>query len=653
MLHQNFSVLKDLSYIFFLGSLVINTVSCRLGINGVESDSSSKTQVVAAIATRFILSGSESAIAGACSTFTVTTVEDSNIATNVTDNTLINLGGGGSGLFYSDSLCANAITSMTIASGASSGIFFFKDNLVESLTLSTSGVLTASTLSVSILPGVASKLAVSTQPSNSIASTSFTNQPRITIQDAFGNTVTSATNTVTLAIGTNPGGGALSGTAVVTAVSGIAQFSGLSINKAGTGYTLTASASGLTGVTSAAFTIEADSVVVLSKMGDHSCALGSGGKLYCWGLNSSGQVGDNTTQVRGTPVQVISSGTSAVGVGDSHTCAIVDAALYCWGYNGNGAVGNNSTTMQKTPVQIIASGVTDINSDGEQFSCAIVSGALFCWGYNGNGNIGNGSTTNQLTPLQIISSGVTAVSIGYKHVCAIVGGALFCWGDNSLGQVGNGTTITQMTPTQVIASGVTAVSAGKLNTCAIVSGALFCWGYNGEGVVGNNSTSTQLTPTQVIASGVTSISTGYTHACAIVSAALQCWGMNSTGAVGNNSTVKQKVPVEVIAAGVTEVRTGNDTTGFNPFTCAVVSGVLKCWGSNVSGAVGNNSNTNQITPTEILASGSSKVSVGNQTACAFMGSAIRCWGKNDKGQVGVENPPATAAFLSPQSVSLP
>src|SRR5436189_122477 len=80
---------------------------------------------------------------------------------------------------------------------------------------------------------------------------------RLTARDASGNTVTSYTGLITVAIGANPGGGTLAGTTSVNAVSGVATFSTLSINNAGTGYTLAASAAGLTGATSAAFNITA------------------------------------------------------------------------------------------------------------------------------------------------------------------------------------------------------------------------------------------------------------------------------------------------------------------------------------------------------------------------------------------------------------
>ncbi len=102
--------------------------------------------------------------------------------------------------------------------------------------------------------GAATKLAFTQAPVTTSAGSTMP-AVRVAIQDASGNTVTSATAQVTLAIGANPGAGTLSGTTTVSAVNGVAVFSTLSIDKAGSGYTLTAASSGLADATSPAFDI--------------------------------------------------------------------------------------------------------------------------------------------------------------------------------------------------------------------------------------------------------------------------------------------------------------------------------------------------------------------------------------------------------------
>ncbi len=103
--------------------------------------------------------------------------------------------------------------------------------------------------------GEASKLAFTQAPVTTSAGSTITPAVRVAIQDASGNTVTSSTAQVTLAIGTNPGSGTLSGTTTVSAVNGVAVFSNLSIDKTGDGYTLAATSAGLADVTSPPFDI--------------------------------------------------------------------------------------------------------------------------------------------------------------------------------------------------------------------------------------------------------------------------------------------------------------------------------------------------------------------------------------------------------------
>jgi hypothetical protein len=105
------------------------------------------------------------------------------------------------------------------------------------------------------LAGAPSKLAFAVQPGNTSVNAIITPAVTVEIQDAAGNKITTATNTVTLSIGTNPGSGTLTGTLSKAAVAGVATFNDLKINAAGTGYTLSAVSEGLTSATSSAFNI--------------------------------------------------------------------------------------------------------------------------------------------------------------------------------------------------------------------------------------------------------------------------------------------------------------------------------------------------------------------------------------------------------------
>src|SRR3989442_6062379 len=125
------------------------------------------------------------------------------------------------------------------------------------------GGLSGMSSGFSITAGSAGTLVFTVQPTSTVAGASITPAIEVTARDANGNTATGFTGNVTLAIGTNAAGGTLSGTATHAAVGGVATFAGLSIDKVGTGYTLTASATGPATGTSTAFNITAGSAGTL------------------------------------------------------------------------------------------------------------------------------------------------------------------------------------------------------------------------------------------------------------------------------------------------------------------------------------------------------------------------------------------------------
>jgi len=123
----------------------------------------------------------------------------------------------------------------------------------KTVTATINGVGVTQTAAVVVNPAAAAKLAFTVQPTSAVAGAGITPSVQVTALDANDNTATGFTGNITVAIGTNPGGGALTGTATVAATAGVASFANLSINKVGTGYTLMASSGSLTVGTSAAF----------------------------------------------------------------------------------------------------------------------------------------------------------------------------------------------------------------------------------------------------------------------------------------------------------------------------------------------------------------------------------------------------------------
>jgi alpha-tubulin suppressor-like RCC1 family protein len=209
----------------------------------------------------------------------------------------------------------------------------------------------------------------------------------------------------------------------------------------------------------------------------HSCMIQSG-QAYCWGSNSNGQLGDGSISSTTSPVPVYSGGVLAgrtltqIVAGGSSTCALDSTGVaYCWGLNSSGQLGNNGTTQSLVPVAVSTSGVLAGKTlvqlaAGNAHVCALDStGTAYCWGSNGNGQLGNNSTTKSLVPVAVttsgVLSGVTLAQIsadqGGQYTCALsTAGAAYCWGAASFGQLGNGGSSTQGVPVAVSTSGVLA-----------------------------------------------------------------------------------------------------------------------------------------------------------------------------------------------------
>jgi len=228
-------------------------------------------------------------------------------------------------------------------------------------------------------------------------------------------------------------------------------------------------------------------------------AIGSDGNLYDWGSNTAtingtlatfGELGDGTTTNHDSP-EVITLGTgvkpAAISAGTAHSLAIgFDGKLYAWGYNGDGSLGDGATTDQHSPEAItLPAGVKPTAiSAGTDSSLAIGSdGKLYAWGDNTFGELGDGTTTQHDSPEVItLAADVkpTAVSAaGFDGMAIGSDGNLYAWGSNTatingtlatFGELGDGTTTTHDSPEVItLATGVVpvAVSAGLFDTLAI------------------------------------------------------------------------------------------------------------------------------------------------------------------------------------------
>jgi len=377
----------------------------------------------------------------------------------------------------------------------------------------------------------------------------------------------------------------------------------------------------------------------------HACGISYEHKAYCWGSNDNGRLGNDSTTSSLVPVAVYTGGAlsgktiKAISAGGLHTCAIAsDNQVYCWGDNTYGQLGNNSTDPSPAPGAVYVEGVLSGKtiraiSSGQNHTCVIASdNNAYCWGYNYYGQLGNNSTGPSSAPVAVTVSGVLAgktvkhVSAGNLHTCAIASDSnAYCWGRNTNGQLGNGSYNSSLTPVAVSTSGnlsgktIKHISAGSGHTCAIASNnQAYCWGYNVFGELGNSSTTSSSAPVAVSTSGDLSgktikiISSGQNHTCAVASDNnAYCWGANVYGQLGNSSTTNSSVPVAVSTSGdlsgktVKSIAIGSGPVVMNPqmyplfsgYTCATASdNNIYCWGRNNRGQLGNNTTANSSTP---------------------------------------------------------
>jgi len=406
----------------------------------------------------------------------------------------------------------------------------------------------------------------------------------VAVKDAAGNTIKSATNSITLSIGTNSETATLSGTTTMTAVQGVATFSDISIDKRGT-YILSATTVGLNPGTSRPFTVrEALRFVSITSGYFHSCGRDTNGIAWCWGQNSEGQLGSASPDVTLSPVAV--SGNllfGMLGAGRNHTCGVADVIGYCWG--GNVGAGIPSTVPGGLSfVSVLA---------GYGHSCGVTTSHTgYCWGVNASGELGNGTQEPSIPPVLVSGNLVfQSVTPGRGSTCGLTsGGAAYCWGD-----AGFGNAVT-LTPTRVPGTAdleFSIVSTGGFHACALTkAGRAYCWGQNSGGQLGNGG-SPNSNSAGPVAGGLefVTLSAGNRHTCALTAAgAAWCWG---SGIMGDGTGDIRYVPVAV-AGGHNFV----SISAGRFHTCAVTTtGDGYCWGENGSGQLGDGTTSLRLLPT--------------------------------------------------------
>ena len=349
--------------------------------------------------------------------------------------------------------------------------------------------------------------------------------------------------------------------------------------------------------------------VVLSGGESHTCAVNTRNAAYCWGDNSSGQLGDGTKASRNTPTAVyaLDNGVKSIAAGGNHSCSVqVSGSVRCWGSDAYGQLGSAGDSSTPKLVDLGNGVLAQSIATGAYHSCALTTtGTVECWGRNNYGQLGNGTNSNSESPVLVSGlNDATAIWSGQYHTCVQTSTAVKCWGIGTSGQLGNNSSSSSSTPVMVsLLPGGSVGGYYGSHSCAVnSSGAALCWGYNSNGQIGDGSTTTRLSPASVVGiySGTQQVVGGAAHSCALTGGAVKCWGLSNDGQLGNGlSGASSSAPWSYSPVGVS----GGLSSGIASITAgayhncsASTANQVKCWGRNNSGQLGDGTNSSASTP---------------------------------------------------------
>lgn len=501
----------------------------------------------------------------------------------------------------------------------------------------------------------ASQLVFSVGPSATVAGEAVNPAMQVEVRDAAGTLVAGSRAAITLGFVANPGGTTLHGSTTVSAVGGIATFSGITIEKAAAGYTLSAGATALTSGTSATFTVspatpKALQFVTLS-------ASDTAGQPLPFQVRAVDRFGNLTPSVVGSvTIRFTTNPTGAPLVNGSFfptvTGGIADLSLsnlsvqragvgYRFSATGSGgAAGLDSAVSELLTV-----------NPGSPAALAFLSGP-------GAGFFGSYVIPQQVRVQDLYANAVTVpatVTIGlatnpwgaaFAGTLTRSGTGIVVFDSLLLNKPGLGYLLVASstglipdtnTALNVALSIPSSEAAGGGHTCVLVSGIAACWGDNTFGQLGrpggDDSIATLLSPRRAFAQ----LTAGARHTCALDGAgAAWCWGDNASGQLGNaGAGSSSATPVAVGGAHTFTALSAGDN-----HTCGLATGgIVYCWGANGAGQLGDSGKVavSTTTPTPVYGGLTYRaVAAGGSHACALVAadSTLRCWGDDTYGQLG-------------------
>ncbi len=331
-------------------------------------------------------------------------------------------------------------------------------------------------------------------------------------------------------------------------------------------------------------------------------------KVWIWGENQFGTVGDGTTTGHLEPIQKAIPAVDAVpgewavtALGSTGNVSAIDAegALWGWGFNGYGALGDGMQTSHPNPTRI------GTGSDWLALSAAShaiglqADGSLWGWGLNLGDYVapGPGDSSFLLSPTRIgTDTDWVSVYASYLATFAVKSdGSLWAWGYNGSGQLGDGTDTARLTPTRIgtATDWAGAQFSGSLGHMAVIKadGSLWTWGDNEHGQLGDGTRVDRFVPTRLGTDRWTSVSADRHTLAVRVDGTLWSWGWNYTGQLGDGTLggtfSDRPTPAQIgNATNWAQVAAGNSTSH-----AVRADGTLWGWGASDYGELGDGTAT--------------------------------------------------------------
>ena len=260
----------------------------------------------------------------------------------------------------------------------------------------------------------------------------------------------------------------------------------------------------------------------------HSLGVTDAGIAYAWGLNNNGQLGDSTTADKSSPVTVVGDITnwSLIAAGWYHSIGVTDAGVaYAWGRNDYGELGDNTTVDKSSPVTVVG-GITNwsLVSAGSYHSLGVTdAGVAYAWGRNNYGQLGDDTTAGRSSPVTVVGdiTNCSLVSAGYDYSIGVTdAGIAYAWGRNQFGNLGDNTTVSKSSPITVVGdiTNWSLVVAGYSRSLGVTdTGVAYAWGRNDFGQLGDDTTDGRSSPVTVVG-GITNwslVAAGFYHSLAL------------------------------------------------------------------------------------------------------------------------------------------